>query len=88
MVPGDPGKAGPSVPRPAEEDQKITPDVVTLQFRPMVEIAARANLHSQHPATNISVSFIFRCECIFRFRLVSQSVSQSVSHQNWNPLIG
>ena len=56
MVPGDPGRHGPSVLRAVEEDPKFAPDVVTLQFPPMVEMIARVLDQSQHPATNTSVS--------------------------------
>ena len=57
MVPGDPGKDGLNVPRLVGEDLNIAPDPVTLQFLPMVEMIARGNLQSQHPATNTSVSY-------------------------------
>ena len=50
MVPGAPGKAGLSVPKTVEEDLKIAPGTVTLQYRPMVETFAKGNLQSQHPA--------------------------------------
>ena len=57
MVPGDPGKAGPSVPRPVEEDLKIAPGHVTLQYQLLVERIARGEIQSQHPATHTSVSY-------------------------------
>ena len=56
MVPGDPGNSGPNAPRPVGEDLKFAPGVVTLQSRHMVEMVARGNLQSQHPATHTSVS--------------------------------
>ena len=56
MVPGDPGEPGPSVPRTVEEELDFGRGVVTLLFLPMVEMIARGNLHSQHPATTTSVS--------------------------------
>ena len=56
MATGDPGEAGPSVPRPVEEELKIAPDPVTLQDWAMLEMLARENLQIQPPATHTNVS--------------------------------
>ena len=55
MVPGDPGKAGPGVPRAVEEELCTGWGTATLLIRPVAENIARENLWRSSPArTNVS----------------------------------
>lgn len=56
MAIGDPGEAGPSVPRIVMEEPRIARDAVILPRRHMVEILAVGNLQSPKPATPVNAS--------------------------------
>ena len=58
MVPGDPGRAGPSVPRTVEEDPRLEPGSVTLLHPPIVENIVLGNLRSPESAIPVNVGFV------------------------------